>query len=69
MTLERHREWLLRLACGVVWYLLSLAVCAEIGALLGWACGAPGLGARVAVLPHGAFWLWLLRDAARPGRG
>lgn len=60
MTLLRPSEWLLRLACGVIWYALSLALCVEIGALIGWAFGAAALGAQVAVLPHGLAWLWLL---------
>lgn len=60
MTLLRPSDWLLRLACGVIWYALSLAICVEIGTLTGWVFGAAGLGARLAVLPHGLAWLWLL---------
>ena len=62
MTLLRPGgDWMLRLACVVIWYALSLGICVEIGALLGWAFGAPGLGARIAILPHGLWFLWLLR--------
>lgn len=60
MTLLRPSDWLLRLACGVIWYALSLALCVEIGALIGWALGGAGLGVRLAVMPHGLAWLWLL---------
>ncbi|MDQ7777932.1 hypothetical protein [Paracoccus aminovorans] len=68
MTLLRPSEWLLRLACGVIWYALSLALCVEIGALAGWMFGAAALGAKLAVLPHGLFWLWLLAsDGPRGG--
>ena len=68
MTLLRPSEWLLRLACGVIWYALSLALCVEIGALVGWIFGAAALGAKLAVLPHGLFWLWLLAsDGPRGG--
>lgn len=60
MTLLRPSDWLLRLACGVIWYVLSLALFAEIGALAGWIFDEAALGARLALLPHGLFWLWLL---------
>lgn len=69
MTLLRPSDWLLRLACGVIWYVLSLALFVEIGALLGWAFGAAALGARLAVLPHGLLWLWALAGDGPRGRG
>lgn len=52
----------------VIWYALSLALCVEIGALAGWMFGAATLGVKLAVLPHGLFWLWLLAsDGPRGG--
>jgi hypothetical protein len=68
MTQLRPSEWLLRIACGVVWYVMSLAFFVEVGALLGWAFGAAATGVRLAILPHCLLWLWLLASDCRDSR-
>ncbi len=65
MTLEHDHDWLLRLLGAAIWFTMAFALSIEICALIGWAFGHAGCGARIGVLLGGVFLLWVLwGDAA-----
>ncbi|MDQ7263083.1 hypothetical protein NM680_14910 [Paracoccus sp. PS-1] len=64
MTLDHDRDWLTRLLGGLIWFVMSLALGIEIGALVGWVFGQAERGACIGAVLHGLFWLWVLWDGA-----
>ncbi|ATQ58033.1 hypothetical protein [Paracoccus yeei] len=61
MTLDHDNRWLMRFCCGLIWFVMSLALVLEIALLIGWLVGHVGLAFRIGVVVHLIGWLWLLR--------
>lgn len=61
MTLDHDNRWLMRLACALVWFVMSLALVLEVALLIGWLIGHVGLAFRIGVVAHLLGWLWVLR--------
>lgn len=58
MTLHHDFDRLIRALGLTIWLLMLLALCAELGAIIGWLLGDARRGAWIGMLAVGVIWLW-----------